>query len=233
MLIDITAGELYVPVMNNRSLIGQTSQGEKKAAVSRKERDRQLRRADILTAAEHLFALKGYHKATIRDIAHEAQYAVGTVYLYFKDKDTIYFALFEEKLKRLLSGILQQETEQTRDAKNKLKVFVENSLAFFEGSQDFFRIFSSGEDSLLIETKILKTSAGRQLQEYVERLVVQAQEESLISSTLDPGQVRDVFFAVFKIVVRGWFNGEHEADRRLVDLSDTILGYFLNGAAHP
>ncbi|MDD3275094.1 MAG: helix-turn-helix domain containing protein, partial [Candidatus Omnitrophica bacterium] len=71
-------------------------------ALSRKERDRKLRRADILKAAEHLFALKGYHKATIRDIAKEAQYATGTVYLHFKDKGDLYLALLEGRIKDLL-----------------------------------------------------------------------------------------------------------------------------------
>jgi len=56
------------------------------SALSRKERDRRLRQEDILKTAEHIFAIKGYHEASIQDIAKEAQYAVGTVYLYFKTK---------------------------------------------------------------------------------------------------------------------------------------------------
>mgnify|MGYP000970468407 FL=1 len=88
------------------------------AILSRKERDRQLRRSDIFKAAEHVFALKGYHKATIRDIAKEAQYGTGTVYLHFKNKDTLYFALLEEKLKCLLA-LIKEKVGQVKDAKKK------------------------------------------------------------------------------------------------------------------
>lgn len=60
------------------------------AAFNRKERDLLLRKTDILKAAERVFALKGYDKATIQDIAKEAEYAPGTLYLYFKDKWSLF-----------------------------------------------------------------------------------------------------------------------------------------------
>ncbi len=108
--------------------------------LSRRERDRLLRKADILRAAEHVFALKGYYEATMHDIAKEAQYATGTVYLYFKDKDALYLSLVEEKYKDLLS-ILRQETSKAKTAREKIEIFVYEKLSFFERNQNFFRIF--------------------------------------------------------------------------------------------
>ncbi len=122
--------------------------------LSRKERDRQLRRSDILKAAEHIFALKGYYKATIRDIAKEAQYATGTVYLHFKDKDALYFALLEEKMKSLLSTI-EGKIKQTKDAREKLEIFVQEGLGFFEKNQDFLRLFISEEVDFTTEKNFL------------------------------------------------------------------------------
>ncbi len=200
--------------------------------LSRKERDRQLRRDDILKAAGHLFAVKGYHKATICDIANEAQYAVGTIYLHFKNKDDIYFALLKEKIKHLLSIIIQKKAEQAGDAKTRLKLFVRESLAFFEENRDFFRIFSSEEDSPLIETKLIKSSVSKQLQEYVKALIIQAQKEQVISRDLDPKQVKDVLVAILKTVVLEWLNDNKAVDKHLVDLSDVILRYFLNGVGN-
>jgi len=198
--------------------------------LNRKERDRQLRRSDILKAAEHLFALKGYHKATIRAIAREAQYASGTVYLHFKDKEALYFGLFEEKLKSLLS-IIEEKTKQIKDARSKLKVFVQESLAFFEKSSDFFRIFVSDSDRLLLEAKLLKSTTTRQFQEYAEKLIKQAQEQKVISGDFDSKQVKDVFFAIQKTVVLNWFKEGKGGNKSLVDLSSVVLRYFLNGAA--
>ena len=206
-------------------------QEKKITNLSRKERDRQLRRADIFNAAEHLFALKGYHKTTIKDIAQEAQYAVGTVYLHFKDKDTLYFALFKEKMKGLLSKINEEKPGLPRDARSKLRLFVEESSTFFMENQDFLRIFSSEEDRLLVEKKLLKSSTGRQLQEYITLLIIQAQEERVISKALDPGQVREVFIAIIKTLVLEQLAEKERGNKRFEGMSGIILRYFLNGAA--
>lgn len=52
----------------------------------RRERERRQRRSDILRAAESVFAAQGFHAASVEQIASEADYATGTVYLYFHDK---------------------------------------------------------------------------------------------------------------------------------------------------
>ncbi|MFA4983704.1 MAG: TetR/AcrR family transcriptional regulator [Candidatus Omnitrophota bacterium] len=196
--------------------------------LNRKERDRQLRRSDILKAAEHLFAIKGYNKATIRDIAKEAQYATGTVYLHFKDKEALFFALFEEKLKNLLS-IIEEKIKQVKDARSKLRIFVREGLDFFAKNSNFFKIFVSESDRLLIEKRILKSPAGQQFQDYTVRLIRQAQEQRVISSELAARQAADVFFAILKIVGIECFK---EKNGKLPDLSDLILRYFLYGTAN-
>ncbi len=52
-----------------------------------------LRRTQILDAATRVFAEKGYHRATTKDIAREAEIAEGTIYLYFKNKSELLIAL--------------------------------------------------------------------------------------------------------------------------------------------
>src|SRR6187399_3060713 len=51
------------------------------------------RRAQILDASVKVFAEKGFHRATIPDIAKEAKIAVGTIYNYFSKKEDLLFAL--------------------------------------------------------------------------------------------------------------------------------------------
>lgn len=62
------------------------------------------RRDQILDAATHVFAEKGFHRATIKDIARQAGIADGTIYNYFNNKPD------------LLLGILDRlnETQQRR-----------------------------------------------------------------------------------------------------------------------
>lgn len=53
------------------------------------------RRNQILDAAAKVFAEKGFHPTTIRDIAREAGIADGTIYNYFDNKTALLFAMLD------------------------------------------------------------------------------------------------------------------------------------------
>ncbi|MFA5338522.1 MAG: TetR/AcrR family transcriptional regulator [Candidatus Omnitrophota bacterium] len=199
------------------------------AVLNRRERDRQLRRSDIFAAAEHIFALKGYHKATIRDIAKEAQYATGTVYLHFKDKDELYRSLFTEKLKGMLS-VVEEKMASAKDSKGKLGVFVRESLAYFEENLDFFRIFvSESDDMMLAEKSIRNTPSGQKFEKYMEDIVKQAQKEGVISRDFEPIQVLDILTSIMKSFVLKWFKENSKNKKSLVGMSGIILKCLLRG----
>ncbi len=59
----------------------------------RKDRERERRRQQILVAAKRVFSKKGFHKATMEDIAYESELSPGTLYLYFRNKDELFSSL--------------------------------------------------------------------------------------------------------------------------------------------
>ena len=59
----------------------------------RKEREKERRRQQIIVAAKRVFSSKGFNKATMEDIAKEAELSPGTLYLYFKNKEELYASL--------------------------------------------------------------------------------------------------------------------------------------------
>jgi AcrR family transcriptional regulator len=61
--------------------------------TERKEREKAEMRRIILDAAHQLFRDKGYEGVNIRNIAESIEYSPATLYLYYKDKNEIYFAL--------------------------------------------------------------------------------------------------------------------------------------------
>ena len=65
------------------------------------------KRTAMMQASVSVFAEKGYHAATIRDIVQEAGVAVGTFYFYFPDKETLFVHLYEETSQFLLQTIQQ------------------------------------------------------------------------------------------------------------------------------
>lgn len=59
----------------------------------RKEKEKQIRRNDIIDAAEELFFSKGYDVITMDDVAKKAEFSKRTVYVYFNSKEQLYFEI--------------------------------------------------------------------------------------------------------------------------------------------
>jgi len=59
----------------------------------RREREKQQRIESIMNAALDVFAEKGLKNATMDDVAERAELSKGTIYLYFKSKEHLFFAL--------------------------------------------------------------------------------------------------------------------------------------------
>ena len=59
------------------------------SVADRKAKEKEALKALILKGAKKLFLEKGIEQTTIRNIADEIDYSVGTVYVYFKDKNAI------------------------------------------------------------------------------------------------------------------------------------------------
>ncbi len=62
----------------------------------RKERHKENLKAQILEAAKRLFVKEGYAATSIRKIAAEIEFSPTTIYLYYKDKSDIAYALHQE-----------------------------------------------------------------------------------------------------------------------------------------
>lgn len=73
------------------------------AISDRKAREKEDLKALILSGAKKLFVEKGIEQTTIRNIADAIDYSVGTVYVYFKDKNAIFHALHTQGFVQLSS----------------------------------------------------------------------------------------------------------------------------------
>jgi len=74
-------------------------------ATNRFERRRGRTRRELLAAATKVLAEKGLHDTKISDIAAAADVGVGTFYLHFPDKETLFDAVVDETVTRLKATI--------------------------------------------------------------------------------------------------------------------------------
>jgi AcrR family transcriptional regulator len=71
-------------------------------AETRKQRQERTR-VDLIEAAGRVFARRGYHGASVEEIAAEAGYTTGAVYSNFKGKEELFLALNEHELEKRLA----------------------------------------------------------------------------------------------------------------------------------
>ncbi len=57
--------------------------------LTRKEREKLSHRSQILADALELFKEKGYHNVSMHEIATKAEFSIGTLYKYFKNKEDL------------------------------------------------------------------------------------------------------------------------------------------------
>lgn len=86
----------------------------------RKERERERRRQQIIVAAKRVFSAKGFNKATMEDIAKEAELSPGTIYIYFKNKDELYASLSLRILKHLNIRLEHVKNESYSDHDDRI-----------------------------------------------------------------------------------------------------------------
>jgi AcrR family transcriptional regulator len=79
-------------------------------STDRTRHKKDAKRTAMMQAAVRVFADKGYHSATIRDIVAAADVAVGTFYFYFPDKETLFVYLYEETAEFMLQTLRQAVT---------------------------------------------------------------------------------------------------------------------------
>lgn len=92
------------------------------STVRRRKREREQRRNDILNAAERLFFSKGYEKVSINEVAKDVHLGRSTIYLYFENKEELFFAVVLRGA-IILHKLIKEEVGKVKTAIEKLAAF--------------------------------------------------------------------------------------------------------------
>ena len=98
----------------------------------RKEREKERRRQQIMVAAKRVFSNKSFNKATMEDIAREAELSPGTIYLYFKNKEELFASLSLRILHYMNIRLEQVHTEKFQEPEQKIKALKEALYEVYE-----------------------------------------------------------------------------------------------------
>ena len=106
--------------------------------TERKEKQKTEIRKQILDASIKLFVDEGFENVTIRKIADIIQYSPTTIYLYFKDKNEIFFQLHELGFQNMTA--LNQNLANIKNPLTRLYKMGENYIEFGLTNPEFYDI---------------------------------------------------------------------------------------------
>jgi TetR/AcrR family transcriptional regulator, cholesterol catabolism regulator len=190
------------------------------------------RENDILQAASRLFTEKGFHKATIEDIAEGAGIGKGTVYEYFKNKNELFIKMIEHNINLYHSSI--SEKLKSNDG------FIDRLYSFIDLHEEIIRqniqsvnfMIESGGMSL-VEPETKKTvcelmiNSRNAVVKMILTVLGKAEEEGKIRK-VDGELAADMFYAmVIRSCVRFVM---HNMDRTSIESEKhKLIDLFING----
>ncbi|MBR9979572.1 MAG: TetR/AcrR family transcriptional regulator [Desulfatitalea sp.] len=180
-----------------------------------KDRKTATRRAQILKAAEKIFAEKGFHEATISEIAKGAGLSEPTIYEYFPSKEEILFQIPAETSCRL-GELIRFHLQMAKGTASKLRALIYILFWIHQTDPNYAAV------SYLIlrqNSRFINTEAYRTLRENLRPLM------DVIKEGIEAGEIKSSFTPYFiRSVILGSI--EHLTTRKLLmGTEDNLLDY--------
>lgn len=106
----------------------------------KREKRKAGQRQEMLETALALFSEKGYHNVSMHEIADKAEFAIGTLYKFFRNKEDLYKDLVLEQ-SEAYHAALAQALETPDDEVERLRSFVRTKGELFRGNLPFIRLY--------------------------------------------------------------------------------------------
>ena len=159
-----------------------------------KEREREQRQNDIIDAARKLFAAKDFDEVSMNEIAEEVGLGKSTLYLYFKNKESSYFAVVLRGT-RIWAEMVKKEVKKGNTGLEKLILYGNANRRFSNEYPDYFRLLYS-PTSIKKQFDIDKMTSSGEFQEVRELFkeimfigidsIEKGRDEGEIRSDVDP-----------------------------------------------
>jgi TetR/AcrR family transcriptional regulator len=125
--------------------VARTARTEQLDKQSRREQRRiqhqDLSRNQLLDAAEEVFGRKGFHQATLKEVAELAEFSVGSVYSFFENKDDLFRQIFIRRGDQFMPGLRAAVQDDRGTAVEQLHRLVDFEIGFFRAHPRFGRLY--------------------------------------------------------------------------------------------
>lgn len=107
----------------------------------------QEKQDSIFAVASRVFAEKGYHQASMRDIAKESGASLAGLYYYAQSKEELLYVISKRAFETVIEGA-RRATASTVDPAEQLTRVIDNHLLYFADHLDEMKVLSHEAESL-------------------------------------------------------------------------------------
>ncbi|MCF6466132.1 TetR/AcrR family transcriptional regulator [Clostridium sp. Cult2] len=175
----------------------------------------------ICRASEELFSQKGYYNTSITEIAQKAEVAPGTVYIYFKDKISIFRYLLED-----LSYNLRKEIAiATKDCRNRYEEERIGFRVFFDFARKHIGLYKIIWEAQFVDEKLFKEYYDNFANRYVKRIEDAQKNNEMVD--INPLTLAYCLIGITNFIGLKWviFNDEPVPD----EVIDDIMRFMKSG----
>ena len=187
--------------------------------MRRKPRDEARRarndvyRQHIFSAAERVFAERGFEPAKVQEISALAGLSMGTIYAIFPGKTELFGAILEERGQELL-GLVREVAARHARPLDALHALIELYVDYFRAHPDFLRMhLRSGASWALSPSGT--DSRARHWQD-IQALQAEIFQRGIADGTFveeDPGYLARTFSVMDQVLLADWVAGGMHAGR--------------------
>ena len=185
------------------------------------------RRNQILDAATKVFAEKGFHPTTIKDIAAEAGVAHGSVYTYFENKNALLLGIFD----RMKASIIQENMPLTFDTVDVRSFIYMLQIPLRGLKEDNFALFRIVVSEVMVNEE-LRTQYYQQIMEPTLALAEAYFQEQALKRGLSPAKIPLLIRAISGMILG--LIVEYTMDDRVLtaqweELPELLADFILKG----
>jgi AcrR family transcriptional regulator len=186
-----------------------------------------IRKDQIMNAAQVVVASKGYDQARMDDIVEKAQLSKGAIYWYYKSKKDIYLSLIDYWFNEYSAGVLKS-LEDKDSSSEQLKSLFEYFVDQFDQNPDTFKIMVE-----FWRTSGLDVDFNNKLQEIYSQFLEYIID--IIKNGIDSGEFKEVDPRItalsILINIEGihWFTLFDKSGVEAHEYINTISNFILNG----
>lgn len=178
----------------------------------------------LLARAARVFAEKGYHPTTMRDLAQASGMSLAGMYYYVRGKEQLLHLIQERCFTRVLAGA-EQAVARSSDPLERLQAFIRHHVTFFAAHMPEMKVLAHEANALTGEGQRRVHAIKRRYVDLLEGLLKEAAPEE---PPVDRSATAYLLFGMMNWIYN-WYDPAGEIDpQRLADL---IARIFLGGFA--